>query len=140
VRQSTVETSASIATPPSAREIHGHDSTASNTESMPFSPSDNAVTFHAGRVEGRRGKEVQLERLVLGMASENDVESMGDLHAVFAVHVRADSTISLVETVRSSGSGYVDEDCIRTLYRSRFPADTDKGGHPVQTVWLFTYE
>ena len=139
VRASAVKTSTSIAPPPAAREARGRDSTASDTESMAFSPTHNALTFHAGRVEGRKGKDVRLEKFVFGTASENDLMSMGDVHAVFAIHVRADATVALVETVKSSGSDFVDEDCTRTLYRSTFEADTDRAGHPVETVWIFTF-
>ena len=141
VRQATAVTTDALTLAPPARQIRGRLATASDTDSMALSAqaSDTVVTFHAGQVEGRRGKRVRLVDPVFGLSSSEDLYRLGGLHAVIGVRVRTDGTPIEVRIIESSGSESVDEDCKRAMWYSTFEADTDPAGHPVETVWNIVF-
>jgi hypothetical protein len=138
VKESAVASSATVTPPPPSKEVRGRQATASDTESVPFA-KDATVTFRAGRMDARKGLNVQLFTPRFGLASENDLYAMGDLRLVLGAHVRPDGSVSLVEVLQSSGSSNVDLDCERAVYAGTFETRKDKDGHPMATLWTVVY-
>ena len=138
VREATVKSSVAVAPPPPSKQVRGRRATASDSESPAFA-KDATVEFHAGRMDARQGLKVQMYAPHWGLASENDLYAMGDLHVVLGAHVRPDGSVAQVEVLKSSGSPNVDLDCERAVYAGNFEPQKDKDGHPVATLWTVVY-
>ncbi len=137
-RQATAVASQSIATPAPAKQVRGRLATASDTESQAFANAPS-VTVHDGKVEGRKGLTVRVYEPRFSIRSESDLYALGSFHGVFGVLVRPDGSIRLVKVIETSGSTYVDDDCIRVLYAGYFEPGKDKDGHPIETTWRIVY-
>ncbi len=138
-RSAVAKSSPTLTPPPPARETRGRLASASDTESVPFA-AETTITFHAGRLEGRQGLKVDAYTPRWGLASEDDLTAMGELHGAFGVRTNPDGSPASAETLKSSGSGNVDQDITRALYRFTFPVQKDKDGHPLATYWTIVYD
>ncbi len=112
----------------------------SDTESMAFARNDN-LTFHAGKVEGRKGLRVRTTVPRLGYASEIDLETMNRLHLVLGVTVDNQGNPQDVEVLESSGSVNVDQDYKNEVYNHwNLEPKKDKDGNPTDLNWVVSIE
>jgi TonB family protein len=125
------------ATPP--KQIKGISSVTSDTDSMPFAKA-NSVTFHNGKVEGRKGRIVKTTRIDFGLAGEADLFSYGDPRVVLGVRVDAGGDVQSVVVLRSSGSDNIDRPAVRSVYNWWFEPLKDKDGNPLADLWVVTIE
>jgi TonB family protein len=114
--------------------IRGHHATSSDAESVAFAKAES-VTLQAGKVEGRHGLKVTPRIPRLGLASEHDLDVLGELHMVIGALADADGNVIDVEILQSSGSPNIDRDYENSVYNWTFEAPKDKDGHPLENKW-----
>jgi TonB family protein len=127
-------------TPRSApKEVVGHSSLSSDTESPPFAHA-NSAHFHNGRMDARQGRRVKTTRIDFDIAATTAYLALGGASVTLGVNVDAAGYVQNVVILRSSGSDTIDLPAERAVYNWWFEPTKDKSGRTLPDQWVVTID